>query len=98
MYKDAGEPIKWELWARFGPMEGERCDEALSRIRQKGSLRDYQRAFEKLANHCVGWMQQALVGTYLGGLKFEIADEIRMFRPQSLRYAISLAQMKSDQL
>ncbi|CAL1410951.1 unnamed protein product [Linum trigynum] len=102
-YKDAGESISWELfaqelWARFGPTEGESCDEALSRIRQTGSLRDYQRKFEKLANRCVGWTEQALVGTYMGGLKPEIADDIRMFRPQSLREAISLARMKSDQL
>ncbi|CAL1388952.1 unnamed protein product [Linum trigynum] len=102
-YKDTGEPISWgpfsqELWERFGPTEGERCDEALSRIRQTRSLCDYQKAFEKLANRCVGWTQQALVGTYLRGLKSEIANEIKMFTPQPLRDAISLARMKNDQV
>ena len=34
----------------------------------------------------------------MGGLKAEIADGIRMFKPKSLKEAISLARMKDDQL
>jgi hypothetical protein len=30
-----------ELWARFGPTDGEDFDEALSHIQQVGSLRQY---------------------------------------------------------
>ena len=32
-----------ELWSRFGPTDCEDFDEALSKIEQKGSLRDYQK-------------------------------------------------------
>jgi hypothetical protein len=39
-----------ELWARFGPSKCEDFDEALSRVKQLGNLRDYQREFEKLGN------------------------------------------------
>jgi hypothetical protein len=35
---------------RFGPTEYEDYYEALSRIQQRGSLRDYQAKFQKLAN------------------------------------------------
>ena len=73
-------------------------DEALSRIRQGGSLRDYQREFEWLGNRVHGWMQKAFVGTFIGGLKIEISDGIRMFKPQTLKEAISLARIKDDQL
>lgn len=31
-----------ELWAKFGPTEYEDFDEALSKIKQVGCLRDYQ--------------------------------------------------------
>lgn len=58
-----------ELWARFGPTECEDFDEALSRVRQMGSLRDYQKEFEKLGNRVHGWTQKVLVGTFTGGLK-----------------------------
>ncbi|RVW35013.1 Retrovirus-related Pol polyprotein from transposon 17.6 [Vitis vinifera] len=102
-YSEEGKEVAWadfeeELWARFGPTECEDFDEALSRVKQMGSLRDYQREFEKLGNRMQGWTQKALVGTFMGGLKSEIADGIRMFKPKSLKEAISLARMRDDQL
>ncbi|XP_041025505.1 uncharacterized protein LOC121265907 [Juglans microcarpa x Juglans regia] len=101
--REEGRALSWEdfedeLGARFGPSECEDFDEALSRIRQVGSLRDYQREFECLGNRVHGWMQRALVGTFMGGLKTDISDGIRMFKPQTLKEAISLARMKDDQL
>lgn len=87
-----------ELWARFCPTECEDFDEALSKVKQLGSLRDYQKEFERLGNQVHGWTQKALVGTFMGGLKPEIADGIRMFKPKSLKEAISLARMRDEQL
>ena len=87
-----------ELWARFGPTDCEDFDEALSRVRQSGTLRDYQKEFERLGNRVQGWPQKALVGTFMGGLKTEIADGIRMFKPKTLKEAISLARMRDDQV
>ena len=102
-YKEENKGVTWnmfaeELWARFGPPDGEDFDEALSHIKQGGSLRDYQREFEKLGNRVHGWTQKALVGTFMGGLKPEIADGIRMFKPQTLKEAISLARTRDEQL
>ena len=34
----------------------------------------------------------------MGGLKAEIADGIKMFKPKSLKEAISLARMRDDQV
>ena len=50
-YREEDKEMSWvgfeeELWARFGPTEGEDFDEALSHIRQVGTLRDYQQEFE----------------------------------------------------
>jgi hypothetical protein len=68
--EEEGRVLSWtnfedELWARFGPSECEDFDEALSRIRQGGSLRYYQREFERLGNRVRGWTQRALVGTFM---------------------------------
>ena len=63
-----------------------------------GSLRDYQKEFERLGNRVQGWTQKALVGTFMGGLKTEIADGIRMFKPKSLKEVISFARMRDEQL
>jgi len=44
------------------------------------------------------WTPKALVGTFMGGFKPEITDGIRMFKPKSLKEAISLAKMRDEQL
>ncbi|KAJ0014821.1 hypothetical protein Pint_21564 [Pistacia integerrima] len=53
-----------ELWACFGPTEGEDFDEALPKVRQK-----------------------ALVGSFMRGLRSEISEAIRMFKPKTLKEA-----------
>lgn len=63
-----------------------------------GTLRDYQKEFEKLGSRIRGWTQKALVGTFMGGLKAEITDGIRMFKPKTLKDAIGLARVRDDQL
>ncbi|KAH9735040.1 hypothetical protein KPL71_017615 [Citrus sinensis] len=98
-----GQAVTWntfvdELWARFGPTECEDFDEALSHVQQTGTLRDYQKEFERLGNKVHGWTQRALVGTFMEGLKPEISEEIRLFRPKTLKEAISLARMKDEQI
>ena len=42
------------LWPRLGPTNCEDFDLALSKIKQKGSLRDYQKEFERLGNKVSG--------------------------------------------
>ncbi|RVW21961.1 hypothetical protein CK203_107764 [Vitis vinifera] len=103
VYQEEDRVVTWELfeeelWARFGPTECENFDEALSKIRQIGSLRDYQKEFERLGNRVHGWSQKALVGSFMGGLRSEISETIRMFKPKTLKEATSLARMKDEQL
>jgi hypothetical protein len=79
-------------------MDCEDFDKSLSKIRQTGSLREYQKEFERLGNRVPWWTPKALVGTFMGGLKPEIADGIQMFKPKSLKEAISLARIRDEQL
>lgn len=54
-----------------------------------------QTQFEYLANQVVGWPnKKALVGCFIGGLKDEIAVEIKMFKPENINAAIGLARMQ----
>ena len=45
-------------------------------------------------NRVHGWTQKALVGTFMGGLKVEVVDEIRMFKPRTLKEAIKCKESK----
>ncbi|KAG6643376.1 hypothetical protein CIPAW_09G207300 [Carya illinoinensis] len=98
-----GKTISWHqfekgILRRFGPTDFEDYDEALSKISQTGSFREYLQEFEKLANRVKGWPKKALLGAFMGGLKAEIAVEVRMFRPKSLQNAIDLAKRQDEKL
>ena len=59
-YKEEGKGVSWpvfaeELWAHFGSTECEDFDEALSKLKQTGYMRDYQNEFERLGNRVQGW-------------------------------------------
>jgi hypothetical protein len=93
-----GKFLKKKYWFVFGPTGYEDYDEALSRVKQKGTLREYQKEFEKLANRVIGCPQKALIGTFLGGLKAEISSDVRKFKPRTLRATIEFARMREDEL
>lgn len=97
-YQTPWEIFAEELWIRFGPLEGENFDEALSHIRQKGPLIEYQREFERLQNKVEGWTEKALVGAFMGGLNTSISNGIRIFKPKTLTEVINLARHRDDQL
>ena len=60
------------LCVRFGTFDYENFDEALAKLRQMRSIREYQTQFERLASRVQEWPNRALVGSYIGGLKDEI--------------------------
>uniref|UniRef100_A0A2N9JB78 Ty3 transposon capsid-like protein domain-containing protein n=1 Tax=Fagus sylvatica TaxID=28930 RepID=A0A2N9JB78_FAGSY len=68
-------------------------DEALAKLCQTGTVREYQTQFEQLAARVHNWTEVALVESYIGGLKEEIRSEIKLFRPTSLLHATSLASL-----
>ncbi|CAA0825705.1 Unknown protein, partial [Striga hermonthica] len=90
LHKNQGEHMRWrdferELIMRFGSSDYHDYNEALSRIKQVGSLREYQKEFERIASRVRDWPESALVGTFVGGLKAELAAEVRLDRPGSMR-------------
>ncbi|KAL5579876.1 hypothetical protein UlMin_012318 [Ulmus minor] len=97
-----GKADQWWQWLRRAYQEEDRLcedfDEALSKVRQIGSLCDYQKEFERLGNQVHGWSQKALIGSFMGGLRSEISETICMFKPKTLKEATSLARMKDEQL
>ncbi|KAH7567945.1 hypothetical protein JRO89_XS07G0195100 [Xanthoceras sorbifolium] len=101
-HKDEGKEVTWEifveeLWAQFGPTDCEDFNEALSKIKQTGSLRDYQKEFERLGNRVHSWTQKALVETFMGGLKIDIADVGTKCKENDLAVFVSIVMRDSDE-
>lgn len=84
--------------ARFGPSEYTNFDESLAHIKQSGTLREYQKEFERLANRVRDWPETALVGAFMGGLKPDLAAEVRVHRPRTYTEAIEIARVRDDYL
>lgn len=103
VYRKKGRRIWWkifkkELIIRFGPSEYTNYDEALAHIRQNGTLREYQKEFERLASRVYDWPEKALVGAFIGGLKNDLAAEVRVFRPKTYAAAVDIARLRDDHL
>ena len=102
-YERTNPNVRWgeftqALCVRFGPSEYEDFDEALSRLRQTTTVRDYQSQFERLAARVQNWPEKALIGCYIGGLREDIRAEVKLFRPTTLLHATSLARLQEDKI
>ena len=102
-YERSHPNVCWEeftqaLCVRFGPSDFEDFDEALAKLRQTGTIREYQNQFERLAAKVQNWPEKALVGSYIGGLRDDIHAEVKLFKPTTLTHAISLARLQDDKL
>ncbi|CAA0811081.1 Unknown protein, partial [Striga hermonthica] len=103
IYRKRQQFITWdvferELLTRFGTSDYRNYNEALARIRQTGNLREYIKEFERLACRVRDWPEEALVGTFIGGLKFDLAAEVRLERPDTMHAAMKVARRRDDHL
>ncbi|XP_031502082.1 uncharacterized protein LOC116265541 [Nymphaea colorata] len=81
---------------RFGPSAYIDYNIELSKIRQKGTLVEYQESFEELSNMVRGWPTDALIGTFVGVLKEEIRIEMQSMRPLNLHDCFAIARMVEE--
>ncbi|XP_052172235.1 uncharacterized protein LOC127788163 [Diospyros lotus] len=102
-YESQGKSICWkdfeqEVRTHFGPTGFVDYNEVLSEMRQTGSLRDYQREFERVATQVDDWPEKALIRAFIGGLFPNIVTEVKLHRPTTMRQAIDITRLKDDQL
>lgn len=79
------------LCQEFGPSEFKECTEALFKLRQTGSLRDYITKFRRLANRTSDVGHSLLKSCFLGGLKRELKFDVKLFKPSNVHDFIALA-------
>lgn len=72
------------LELRFGPSSSENHQATLFKLQQRGSVFEYQVAFEKLSNRILGLSHDTLLNCFISGLKVEIQREIAILKPHSL--------------
>lgn len=85
--------FSWALELRFGPSSYENHQAELFKLRQSGSVSEYQTQFEKLCNRVYGLSPDALLNCFISGLYPEIRKEIAILKPPSITQAIGLAKL-----
>ncbi|GJY93778.1 retrotransposon-related protein [Tanacetum coccineum] len=93
-------------WARFeesvrncfGSSEYEDPNGALSKLLQLGTVKDYQREFEKLMNQARDIPDSLLISFYISGLKLHLQREFLVSRPTTLGDAFSLSLITEARL
>uniref|UniRef100_A0A2N9E120 Retrotransposon gag domain-containing protein n=1 Tax=Fagus sylvatica TaxID=28930 RepID=A0A2N9E120_FAGSY len=82
--------FKQALRVRFGSSEFD-FDEDLAKLRQTGTVDEYQTQFERLAGRIQHWPERAQVGFYMRGLKEDIQSVVKSCGPTSLLNTITLS-------
>lgn len=78
---------------RFGPSTYDNHQEELFKLRQEGSVSDYQAKFEKLRNRVLGLPTEAILNCFISGLYPDIQNELAIQKPHSISQAIGLAKL-----
>lgn len=81
------------LELRFGPSTYENHQAQLFKLKQTGTVSEYQTQFEKLGNRVLGLPSDALLNCFISGLSPEIRNEIAIQRPFTITQAIGLAKL-----
>ena len=101
--KESSPPASWEefveaICIRFGPSAYEDPVGIFTKLRQRGSIEDYQTEFETLSNQISGLSEEFRISTFLSGLKDELRIIVTMFKPSTLAAAFGLARLQEEEV
>lgn len=81
------------LELRFGPSTYENHQAELFKLRQMGTVAEYQTNFERLCNRVLGLTPEAILNCYISGLTANIQDELAVHKPRIISEAIGLSKL-----
>lgn len=85
--------LKEGLNSRYGPTEFDDFFGDLTRLKQVGSVREYQSQFEKLLSRVGKLNQSQQVACFIGGLKEDVRIDVQAMKPPTLSAAVGLARL-----
>ncbi|KAK4383185.1 hypothetical protein Sango_2800500 [Sesamum angolense] len=82
-----------DLEFRFGPSAYENHRQALCKLKQTGTVAEFQLAFETLSNQVRGLPPDARLDCFLSSLRSNIQRKLAVFQPTSMSQAIGLGKL-----
>uniref|UniRef100_A0A2N9GM02 Integrase catalytic domain-containing protein n=1 Tax=Fagus sylvatica TaxID=28930 RepID=A0A2N9GM02_FAGSY len=98
LLKSEGEETTWNnlkegLLTRYGPTEFADFFGDLTKLKQTGSVREYQSQFERLLSRVDRLSPPQQVGCFTSGLKDNLRVDVQALKPTSLSAAVGLARL-----
>ncbi|KAL6566283.1 hypothetical protein OROGR_001898 [Orobanche gracilis] len=87
-----------DLLLRFGPSSYDNMQATLFKLRQMGSVLEYQQRFETISNLVKGLSTEALLNCFISGLKPDLRAELAILKPTTVSQAIDLAKLVETKL
>jgi len=87
-----------ELHLRYGPSKYQNFFGDLTKLKQMGSIRDYQMEFDRLLHRASHLSEEQQVGCFVSGLKEAIRVDMQACNPISLSAAIGLARLYESRM
>jgi hypothetical protein len=99
LFKETEEGASWEgLHIRYGPTQFDDFFGDLTKLRQTGTVREYQGQYERLLSRAGRLSVAQQVGGFISGLKESIRPKVQASRPATLTSAVGLARLYEARL
>ncbi|XP_042969094.1 uncharacterized protein LOC122301779 [Carya illinoinensis] len=85
-----------ELLSQFGPSPVVNHHGQLAKLRQEGKVQHYIEEFRQLQIMVRGWSEEALIGTFIDGLRPWLAKEIKLRQPTRLPEVMKMAEILEE--
>ncbi|XP_038979199.1 uncharacterized protein LOC120109538 [Phoenix dactylifera] len=98
LYEKDGKRLGWtafvkEFMSQWGPSPIVNHHGQLAKLKQEGRVQAYIDEFRLLQTMVSGWSEEALLGTFLDGLKPWLAKELKLKQPARLQEAMRMAEI-----
>lgn len=81
---------------RSRPSEYENFTEALKKLRETSTIKDYQTKLENLANKTHGLSKKFIKSCFINGLKEQVRGKIKMHALETMKVALVLAKLVEE--
>ncbi|KAK9180900.1 hypothetical protein WN944_024036 [Citrus x changshan-huyou] len=88
--------FKRALVTRFGTFEDGDAVGSITKLRQTGTVIEYQRQFERLADRTRNLPESFFISCFLSGLREDIKIGVQMLKPASLLQTFELARFQEE--
>lgn len=92
------EDFVYALKIKFGPSEYEDPVGTFTKLKQTGTIKEYQSQFEAFSNQIKGLTKNFKISTFINGLRDDLMIMVTIFKPLTLLATFGLAKLQEEKV